>query len=172
MSTTNPPSVLLLKVREVVARLAGARNACGKLRLGDEFDRANVEISRLQDELDELEAAVPSPPRSHDDLVVLAEIVHGDAEVDSDGRLVELDEPAAARLVEAVLQFDNRLEAELKEARERVHKLTDAIEAIAMMRTAEPDSPLAAEMRRIATDTLSVRQQKDHEQAWKACQQK
>ena len=44
-----------------------------------------------------------------------------------------------------------RLEAELKEARVRVHKLTDAIEAIAMMRTKD-ECALAAEMRKVVMD--------------------
>jgi hypothetical protein len=100
----------VVEVRRVVARLAESREATGKLHDGPEFEAANGNIDRWKAKLDELEAQVPNPPRSFNDLVILAEIARAGADVGKDGGMVELDdddcfERPAARLIEAVLQF-------------------------------------------------------------------
>jgi hypothetical protein len=110
MPTTN--ALLLLRVRQVVSRLAEARDTQGKLPPGAarDLDVSDAEIDKCLAELTELEQQVPRPPRSYDDLVILALIAQCGAEV-RNGTMAELDgdifERPAARLVEAVLQFES-----------------------------------------------------------------
>ena len=96
-------SPLLTRVREITARIAAAE----KIADGAAADAA---ITKAQEELQELDAQIPRPPRSFADLVARAQVAYAGGEARHDGTLAEAEAPdifegPAARLVEDVLQF-------------------------------------------------------------------
>jgi hypothetical protein len=104
------PSPLLAKAKAIMARKDAVVRTIGRLLDGPEFDDGEAELTRLQAELEDLEAEIPSPPQSFGDLVVRAEIARYGADVRKDGTMAEAGDDdvfvgPAARLVEAVLQM-------------------------------------------------------------------
>jgi hypothetical protein len=100
---------LLARIYEAVTRQGEACTRSGTLLAGPERDAANAEVSKWEERLEELEALVPNPPRSHDDILVRAVLARYFEDGD-DGRMKSLDDGdvfqrRAARLIEAVLQW-------------------------------------------------------------------
>jgi hypothetical protein len=116
-SGTAPATPLLMKIRETAARLGEAFDVQGKVHPADKAadKAAQARIDEFQDELDQLEDQIASPPQSFADLVAWAEIARSGADLHTDGTMGEAEEDdvflrPAARLIEAVLQFGGALQ--------------------------------------------------------------
>jgi hypothetical protein len=98
------------KIRAAIALAAAAEEAEVKLEMGSDGCRA-AELTTCQRwaELRALEAKIPNPPRSFEDVLLRAEIAHFSAGKLIDGSLeFDCDDCAvssAARLIEAVLHL-------------------------------------------------------------------
>lgn len=106
---SSPPPRLAQYIRATISRLHEGWDVLEHLVKGPEFHVAEADVEALTDELRALEEQL-FPPSSCGDLVLLAEIARCGAGV-VNGRMVELDEDdaflrRAARLIEAVMQFD------------------------------------------------------------------
>jgi len=100
---------LAAEIRAALSPENAAVAACGEL-LGPAFDRAEALLEKCSEELRALASQIPSPPRTFDDLALMAEVAFHYADHDVDGRMEELDDDdlfhaSAARLIEAVLEF-------------------------------------------------------------------
>jgi len=96
---------LAAEIRAALSRENAAVAACGEL-LGPAFDRAEALLEKCSEELRALASQIPSPPRTFDDLALMAEVAFHYADHDVDGRMEELDDDdlfhaSAARLIEA-----------------------------------------------------------------------
>ena len=105
-----PASPLSPRIRELTALIFDGFKRQGPLLPGPEADAVQAQIDQWQDELEELEDQIPSPPRSFADLIAWAEIARCGADLRPDGTMGEFEEDdvfqrPAARLVQAVLQY-------------------------------------------------------------------
>lgn len=109
-ATDAPISDLRIRLRKAMAKAdAALQIACGLLP-GAECDFAEAERAQWLEEIAAMEAEIPNPPRSFEDLVARAEIARYGGDV-VDGKLMEAEDEEdvflgpAGRLIEAVLQF-------------------------------------------------------------------
>jgi hypothetical protein len=107
-----PATPLLMEIRETVTHLSEAFDVQGKVHPADKAadKAAQARIDKFQEELDELEDQIASPPQTFGDLLAWAEIARSGADLHTDGTMGEAEEDdvflrPAARLIEAVLQF-------------------------------------------------------------------
>jgi hypothetical protein len=105
-----PISDLRVRLHEAIVRHDEALSRASKLLPGAECDCAEADLETWGDAIGALEAAIPNPPRSYQDIVARAEIARHGGDV-VDGKLMEAEDEEdvflgpAARLVEAVLKF-------------------------------------------------------------------
>jgi len=112
-----PISDLRIRLRKAMAKADTALQVASRLLPGAECDRAEAERAQWLDEIAAMEAEIPNPPRSFEDLVTRAEVARYGGDV-VDGKLMEAEDEEdvftgpAARLIEAVLQFSGSLSEE------------------------------------------------------------
>ena len=109
-ATDVPISDLRIRLRKAMANSDAALRVASRLPPGAECDLAEAERAQWLDEIAAMEAEIPNPPRSFEDLVARAEIARYGGDVVA-GKLMEAEDEEdvflgpAARLIEAVLQF-------------------------------------------------------------------
>ena len=116
-ATDVPISDLRIRLRKAMANSDAALRVASRLPPGAECDLAEAERAQWLDEIAAMEAEIPNPPRSFEDLVARAEIARYGGDVVA-GKLMEAEDEEdvflgpAARLIEAVLQFSGSLPEE------------------------------------------------------------
>src|SRR5262245_12415713 len=102
--------LLLVKIKEALARTVALHDVLGELLPGAHFDAVEKKLAARYHEITQLEAQIPDPPKSITDLLSRAEIARFGADLDKNGEIAELTSQGvfqgpSARLIDAVIQF-------------------------------------------------------------------